>query len=147
MKWIKKYIFCFIFIISVSPIFAQSNTEWTPIGLTASGKNIQNGVEVFYRVGKCSKEPVVFIKFNNHNTYGIILQWYDAVFTKDFKWVKNKKVDIKKFLTIEGNETISGDCSGKNQKELVVKIKDFVNNIDDFNLFGIKSFTISSINK
>jgi len=142
--WLKYNILGLIFIISVSSIFAQSKSEWLPIGLTASGKNIKSGVEAFYQLNKCNKEHVVFIKFINHNSNSIILQWYDAVFTKDFKWAKNKKADIKKSLIINGNETKSGDCSGKSQKELVVSIKDFVNNVDDFNLFGIKSFTVSN---
>lgn len=144
MMWLKYNILCFLLTFSFLPIFGQSQTEWTPIGLTASGKNIKSGVEAFYQVDKCSKEHVVFIKFINHNANGLILQWYDCVFTSDLKWIKNKNVDLKKVLNIGGNETISGDCSDKCHKELVINIKDFVNNIDDFKLFGIKSFTVSS---
>jgi len=137
----------FILFFSVSSIFAQSNTEWNPIGLTASGKNTQSGVEAFYQLNKCNKENVIFIKFINHNTFGVIVEWNDAVFTKDLKWVKNQKAGIMKSLTIEGSETISGDCSGKNQNEVVVNVNDFIDNIDDFNLFGINSFKVSSIIK
>jgi len=108
---------------------------------------MQNGVEAFYQLNKCNNENVVFIKFINHNTYGVIVEWNDAVFTKDLKWVKNEKAGAMKSLTIEGSETISGDCSGKYQIELVVKVKDFINNMDDFNLFGINSVKVSSIIK
>jgi len=137
----------FILFFSVSSVFAQSNREWNPIGLTASGENKQNGVEVFYQLNKCNNEHVVFIKFINHNTSGIIVEWNDAIFTQDLKWVKNKNGDILKSLTIEGSETITGDCPGKNQKELIVNVNDFISNIDDFNLFGINSFKVSSVIK
>jgi len=136
-----------ILFLSVSSIFAQSNSEWKPIGLTASGKNMQNGVEAFYQLNKCNNENVVFIKFINHNTSGVIVEWNDAVFTKDLKWVKNEKAGMVKTITIEGGETVSGDCSGKNQNVLVVNVNDFISNIDDFNLFGINSFKASSIIK
>ncbi|MND08691.1 hypothetical protein D3C83_314860 [compost metagenome] len=52
-----------------------------------------------------------------------------------------------KSLTIVGSETISGDCAEKNHNELVVKVNDFINNIDDFNFFGMNSFKVSSIIK
>jgi hypothetical protein len=136
-----------ILFFSVSSLFAQSNAEWNPIGLTASGNNIQSGVEAFYQLNKCNKETVVFIKFINHNNFEVAVEWYDAVFTKDSKWVKNENTAIIKSLTIGVNEVESGDCSDKNKKELVVNVNDFISNIDDFNLFGINSFKVSSINK
>jgi len=108
---------------------------------------MQNGVEAFYQLNKCNNENVVFIKFINHNTSGVIVEWNDAVFTKDLKWVKNEKAGMVKTITIEGGETVSGDCSGKNQNVLVVNVNDFISNIDDFNLFGINSFKASSIIK
>ncbi len=135
-----------ILFLSVSSIFAQAKPEWIPIGLTASGKNIQSGVEAFYQLDKCNKEHVVFIKFINHNTYEVIVEWYDAVFTKDLKWVNNKNADLLKSLTIGVNEAVTGDCSNESQKELVVKVNDFISNVNDFNLFRINSFKVSSKN-
>jgi len=142
----KFYILYFILFFSISSIFAQSNEAWSPIGLTASGKNMQNGVEAFYQLNKCNNESVVFIKFVNHNNYGISLEWKDAVFTKDSEWVVNKNVEVLKHLTLEGNTSVSGDCSGINQSDLVVKVTDIISNIEDFNLLGINSLKVSSIN-
>lgn len=142
----KFCIRCFFLFFSISSIFAQSNQVWSPIGLTASGKNMQNGVEAFYQLVKCNNENVVFIKFVNHNSYGVSLEWNDAVFTKDSKWVVNKNVEQSKLLMLEGNNSVSGDCSGINQSALVVKVNDFVSRMEDFNLFGINSFKVSSIN-
>ena len=142
----KFFTFYFVLFFSVSCLFAQSNQEWKSIGLTASGKNVQNGVEAFYQLNKCNNENVVFIKFINHNNFGIALDWNDAVFTKDFRWVVNANVQTLKHLTLAGNISVSGDCSGINQSELVVKVNDFISNIEDFNLFGINSLKVSSIN-
>jgi len=136
-----------ILFLSVSSIFAQSQPEWIPIGLTVSGKNIHSGVEAFYQVNKCNTENVVFIKFINHNTFEVVVEWQDAVFTKNLKWVKGKNEGIMKKITIEGDGVVTGDCIDINQMDLVVNVSDFIGNIDDFNSFGVNSFSVSSKNK
>lgn len=136
-----------VLFLSISAIFAQSNPEWKPIGLTVSGNNIQSGVEAFYQLNKCNKENVVFIKFINHNTFEVVVEWQDAVFTKNLKWVKGKNEGIMKKIAIAGDGVATGDCIDINQMDLVVNINDFIGNIDDFNLFGINSFKVSNKNK
>lgn len=140
-------ILSFLLLFSVSSIFAQSNIGWSPIGLAVNGKNMQNGVEAFYQLNKCNNEDVIIIKFINYNTSAVIAEWNDAVFTKELKWASNEKKDIKKSITIGGNEVILGDCSDTSQPELVVKIQDFIKNIDDFKLFRALSFHVTVINK
>lgn len=132
-----------ILFLSISSIFAQSKAEWKPIGLTVSGKNTYSGIEAFYQLNKCNTENVVFIKFINHNTYEVVVEWQDAVFTKNLKWVKGKNEGIIKKITIEGDGVVTGDCIDINQMELVVNVNDFIGNIDDFNLFGVNSFKVS----
>lgn len=141
LKLKNLYILLFF---SVSSVFAQSNSEWKPIGLTVSGKNIQNGIEAFYQLYVCNNENVIFIKFINHNNYDVTVEWKDAVFTKELKWVSNE--NIIKSLIIKADEVIFGDCSGKSQKELIVKVNDFIMNIDDFNQFKTTSFQVKTNN-
>lgn len=136
-----------ILFLSIYSIFAQSTQEWKPIGLTASGKNTYNGVEAFYQLNKCNTETVVFIKFINHNTFEVVVEWQDAVFTKNLKWVNGKNEGIMKKIAIEGDGVVTGDCIDINQMDLVVNVNDFIGNIDDFNLFGVNSFKISGNTK
>jgi hypothetical protein len=143
---LKFKILSLLILFSVSSVFAQSNSEWRPIGLTVSGKNVQNGVEAFYLLTKCNNENLVFIKLINHNAFAVTVNWYDAIFTKNTKWCRNQKADIRKSITIGANEVLNGDCSGNIHGELVVNALDFIKEIDDFLLFGIISLKVTNIN-
>jgi hypothetical protein len=142
---IKLKILSFLILFSISSVFAQSNSEWKPIGLDVSGKNIQNGVEASYQLSKCNNENLVLIKFINHNTFSVSIEWNDAVFTKNAQWYRNQKADIRKSITISGNEVIFGDCSVNSRKELVINVLDFINEINDFQLYRAISFKVISI--
>jgi len=137
-------ILSFILFFSVLSVSAQSNSSWSPIGLTVNGKNMQNNVEASYQLSKCNNEDVVYIKLFNYNTDAVIVEWNDAIFTKELKWVKENKI---KSLTIGGNEVIFGECSNTSKSELVVKVSEFIKNIDDFNKFGTTSFKVTTIKK
>src|ERR1035437_4724363 len=65
---------------------------WVPISLTFAGQNLQDGVEAFCQLSKCNGEDVVLIKLSNHNTDAITVEWADAVFTKELKWVSKKNI-------------------------------------------------------
>jgi hypothetical protein len=139
-----KYNVLSIFILFyVTSVFAQSNSNWSPIGLSVSGKNMQNGVEAFYQLSKCNNEDVVFIKFINNNANAVVVEWNDAIFTKALQLQNNQKGNNKKTLTIGANKVIFGDCSSKSQPELTVKVHDFINNIADFKLFKVTSFQVT----
>ncbi|MBI5218022.1 MAG: hypothetical protein HY958_03735 [Bacteroidia bacterium] len=144
---LKFKILSFIILFSGSFTFAQTSSDWNPIGLTVDGKNMQNGIKAFYQLNKCNNEDVVFIKFINDNTNAVVAEWNDAVFTKEHKWVGNEKGDSKKSLTIGGNVIIIGDCSGISHPELVVKIHDFIKNINDFKSFKTTFFQVTVIKK
>jgi hypothetical protein len=133
----------FFLLFSISSVFAQSNSNWNPIGLTLDGRNTQNGVEAFYQLSKCNNEDVVFIKFINNNAKAVVVEWNDAIINKELKWVSNQKGNNKKTLTIGANKVIFGDCSSKNQPELIVKVHDFINNVADFKLFKTTSFQVT----
>lgn len=134
----------FLFVISLN-LFAQTNTGWLPIGLSASGKNMQNGVEAFYQLGKCNSEDIICIKFINNNNFGVNMEWNDAVFTMEHKWISNVKTEKRKCLTLGQGETVSGDCKKNKNSELRVKINEFITDIKDFNLFGLNNFKVTSI--
>jgi hypothetical protein len=140
-------VFSFLMFFSVSSLFSQTSSGWTPIGLTVNGKNMQNGVEAFYQLNKCNNEDVILIKFINYNNSTVIAEWNDGVFTKELKWANNLKKNNKKSLTIGGNEVMQGDCSGKCPPVLVVNVHDFIENIDDIKLFRTLSFHVTVINE
>ncbi len=144
---LKFKILSFFLFFSFASGFAQKNTGWSPIGLTASGKNIQNGVEAFYQISKCDHKDVILIKLVNQNEFAVNVEWNDAIFTKEQQWIRNEKADVKKCLTINGGETKTGECSEKSPKELIVIVHDFIKDIDEFNLFRITNLNITSIIK
>lgn len=133
--------------ISISSVSGQSNSEWKGIGLTVSGMNNFGGVEAFYQYVNCDKQDVVLIKFINHNNYSVEIEWNDALFTKELKWVSNRKKDFRKTIILEINETKAGNCSEGGSTQLVVPVHDFIKKPDNFKLFGVKSFKVKSIIK
>lgn len=144
---LKFNILCFFMLFYASAIFAQKSPVWHPIGLTVSGKNIQNGVEAFYRVSKSKNKDIILIKFVNLNNYAVNLEWNDAVYTKEQQWKRNEKADVRKCLTLNNNEIVSGNISDNSPKELIVKVDDFITNINDFNLYKLDAFKVSNITK
>ncbi len=135
----------FFLLLASTAIFAQTNSDWTPIGLTANGRNIQNGVEAYYQLSQCGDMNVVFLKFVNTNSYNIIVDWNDAVFTQQHTWAVNQKGDRRKTLVIGKHKTIFGDCQNAGvQKDLIINVRDFIGDIDQFSSFKLASFNVSS---
>jgi len=126
-----------------SSVFAQTNSGWVPIHLTVSGYNMQDGVEAFFQLNKCNEEDVVFLKLINHNADAVTVEWTDAIFTKELKWVSKENATERKSLTINANETVQGDCLRIDQSKLVVKINDFIKKTDDFKLYGTTFFQVT----
>ncbi|HOY32135.1 MAG TPA: hypothetical protein PKW80_09675 [Bacteroidales bacterium] len=144
---IKFTILSFLFFLPVSLLLAQSDSEWSPVGLTSNGRNEAFGVEVWYQLNKCNGEDVVFIKFINHNNNKVTVEWSDAVFTKDLTWISNKKDNAVKTIVLKGNTTLAGACEDADMQTLVVKIHDFIVNSADFNRFKVASFKVSGDKK
>ena len=121
--------------------------DWISISLAFTGQNVQNGVEASCQLAKCNGEDVVLLRFINHNTEAVKIEWNDAVFTKELKWVSKENVTEKKSLIIKTNETVQGECTGNNQTQLVVKVSDFVKTLDDFKRYGVTAFQVTFIKK
>ena len=121
---------------------AQSTYNWEPIGLTVSGNNIQQGVEAFYSISECNEEYVVIIKFINHNDYDVVLKWEDEIFSQDREWVHNSHENTLRSITLQSKSTIFGDCINPNDV-LMLRIKDFVAEFNDFYKYRTKSLNIT----
>ncbi len=123
--------------------FAQTNSVWEKIHLNSAGYNIVAGVEALYSLTKCNNDDVVFIKFINHNDYAVQVEWYNAVFTQDLKWIKKENLTDKKTLTLNANTEMQGDCSDTNTISLKIPLKDFVNDKTAFKRFSTSNLEIS----
>lgn len=126
----KKNCF-FIFLISLfisgtCQVHAQSITDWQPIYLTPGGGNTIDGVEASFQVNTCNGEDIIYLKYFNHNEYAVKLEWFDAIFTQELKWINNEQPDEKKSLQLRANKGIVGECSNNLYPELVIKVKKFV---------------------
>lgn len=124
---------------------AQTDTSsaWQPMHLNVSGSNIVNGVEASFQLNKCNGEDVVFVKFINRNTHAVEIEWYDAVFTQEKKWIKKENAADKKSLSIPANSEVVGDCAGKNEL-MVVKMKSFDISPTMLQFYSASQFSISS---
>jgi len=144
---VKITILSFLFFLPVTLLMAQSGFESSPVGLTTNGRNEAYGVEVWYQLNKCNEEDVVFIKFSNHNSYKVTVEWSDAIFTKDLIWISNKKDNAVKTIVLKGNATVAGSCEDAGMQTLVVKVRDFIDDSADFNRFKVVSFKVSGNKK
>ena len=122
---------------------AQSNNiTWQPMYLTVSGGNQIDGVEGFFAQDMCNSEPVILVKFINHNTYNVNISWSDGIFTSDAKWINKSEIkDIKK-ITLSAQNEIAGDCSGLSSY-LVIKIRDILPEVAKFKRYNASSLVIS----
>ena len=118
-------------------ISAQS---WQPIKLTVSGNNVIDSVEAFFQLTNCYGKDVVFIKFVNQNTSRVVVQWQDAVFTKELKWINREHSPEVKSVTLESHSEITGDCGGK--EIVVVPLNNFIANVNEFKLYGVNQFAV-----
>ena len=144
----KKYFFIFLISLFISvayQVHAQSNTEWQPIYLTPGGGNTIDGVEASFQVNTCNGEDVIYIKFLNHNEYAVKLEWFDAVFTQELKWINNEQPDEKKSLQLIANKEIVGKCSNNLYPELVIKVKKFVAEKKDVKRYLVSRLIVISV--
>lgn len=114
--------------------------SWQPIFLTPGGGNTLEGVEANFKLGICNGEDVVFIRFTNHNAYSVTLEWYDAVYDKEMKFIGRTSENNKKSLKILSQTELKGEC--EKYPELVVKITDFVQNKDEIQRYNASDLNI-----
>lgn len=138
---IKKFtLISFLSLCFFIPVFSQSvNAVWEMIGFDVAGHNIQNGVEAYYQLNKCNGEDVVYVKFINHNNYPVMIQWTDAVFTQDLKWVNGSS---QKNISLAASQQKEGNCSGSDAS-LSVSLKNFISDISNFKRYGANSFSVT----
>jgi hypothetical protein len=136
------FLCCFSFQLS-----AQSDSDWQPVKLDVAGHSIVKDVEAVFQKKICNNEEMICVKFINHNKYAVTIKWYDAILTKGNSWVKKENSTAKKTLDIEAQKEISGDCSPDGSLECIIKLKDFIDNTVDYQLYAIYRFEVLEIKK
>ena len=130
--------------LSVTQSFSQNKNAWEPVYLQVTGANTMNGIEADFQVGKCNNEDVVFIKFKNNNDYSVKLEWFDAVFTQELKWINKDGEGSRRSVEIPGKLEITGTCINKDYPQLVVKLTDFITDKKNFKRFHTSQLTVNS---
>lgn len=130
------------FALSFTALYAQEQNSWEPLYLLVTGHNIKDGVEGSFQVSKCAGEDVVFIKFNNRNEYPVKLEWFDAVFTQELKWIHKTGENNKKTVLLSAKTEIAGKCGSENEAILVVKMKDFIPDSNNFKRFQTSQLSV-----
>ncbi len=141
----KNYFFIFLFALTLAipnRMHAQVNSDWQPIFLLVTGGNIMNGVEAFFQLNTCNGEDIIYVKFFNHNNKPVKLEWSDAVFTQELKWINRDKPGDKKSLIIPQNTEFKGECGNSLYPELLIKVKDFVADKKDFKRYSASRLTV-----
>jgi hypothetical protein len=142
----EKILFFTFFFLSLFLAVAQNNDAWAPVKLDVAGHNIVNGVEVSFQKSMCNGEEVIFVKFNNSNKFPVTIKWYDAILTQANGWVKKDGSTPKKTLNIDAGKEIKGDCVQENL-ECLIKLKDYIDRLSDYQLYATYRFEVSEIKK
>ncbi len=138
-------IFCFSLSLCAQTDLPTANPDWQPIYLLVNGGNTMDGIEASFQLSKCNQEDVVYVKYVNHNTYPVKVEWFDAVFTQELKWINEERVAAKKSITLSANEEAKGECLKSANAKLVVKIKDFIKDKKDFKRYSASQLTITAV--
>lgn len=144
MKYLFIYIFIFAFFI-LQKANSQNNTSWQPIYLLVTGGNVMDGVEASFQVNKCNGKDIVNIKFINHTSSQLSLEWFDAVFTKELKWINKDKKEDKKYISLSPNAEIVGNCLNGKYPELTINMKDFMEDKNNFNRYSSSQLKIIKV--
>ncbi|MCE9540037.1 MAG: hypothetical protein K8R85_12590 [Bacteroidetes bacterium] len=120
---------------------AQTN-DWQPIYLLVTGANTMEGVEAFFQLNTCNAEDIIYVKFINHNEYLVQLEWFDAVFTQELKWINKEEAGDKKSITLAANAEAKGTCLNNAYPELIIKVKDFVDGKKDVKRYSSSQLMI-----
>ena len=97
-----------------------SPTVWEQAKVDATGGNHINGVDVFYRLDNCNSKQYIMLKFVNHNTEDVQIEWADAVYTEDQQWLHNERHDKERLIKVKAEETVYGSCASKSEVHLRV---------------------------
>ena len=111
--------------------------------LQVSGSNVMDGVEASFQIGTCNNENVVYLKFVNKNSYPVKLEWFDAVFTQELKWVNKEGDANKRLLVLPAKSELVGSCVKAPAPELMVKLNDFITDKKNFKRYVSSQLTIT----
>lgn len=135
--------FCLLF--SSRLVHATNEQDWQTIYLTPGGGNLMDGVEAYFQLATCNGESVVYIKFINHNDYSVKLEWFDAVFTQDLKWINKDEVRQKKSLLVAPKNEMTGVCVGNGSTELVIDLKNFIADKKEFKRYSAFQLNVLAV--
>lgn len=125
-KIITTIILLLVLIISPTIRMNAQTNDWQPIYLLVTGANMMEGVEASFQLNTCNGEDIIYVKFINHNEYVVKLEWFDAVFTQELKWVNKEEAGDRKSITLAAKAEAKGTCLNNVNPELIIKVKDFV---------------------
>lgn len=146
----NKIIYFFIFfcatVLFVPPqAGAQNNPDWQPIYLLVTGGNTMDGLEASFQINTCNGVDVIYIKFINHNSNPVKIEWFDAVFSQELKWSSKEGLADKKSLVIPAGAEVKGECSNNHYPELFVRVKDFVVDKKDFKRYSASQLRVIAV--
>ena len=144
-KKLHLSVLLFILILSSLHKVGAQTIDWQPIFLQVTGVNTMDGVEASFQINTCNGEDVIYIKFINHNKYNVKLEWFDAVFSQELKWINKDQASDKKSLVLPAYKEAKGECSSKLYPELIVKSKDFVADKKDIKRYSTSQLKVIAV--
>ena len=122
---------------------------WIGAYLNAAGANQIDGVELSTQLSKCGNTEVVLLKFTNHNSYPVQIEWADAIYTTGRKWKHDETQAKEKIITVKGGEEKKGNCEliKDGGRQLVVEVGSLNNNADEFSKYTPSYFVVTNTSK
>lgn len=114
----------------------EVSTEMTDWILERSTDN----VDLYYRMGECDGQKVVFMKFENHNAHEIKITWKETIQDN----VSKSQVTGfygEKHLVLEPGQVLQSDCSSSICQECITRSAD----VAPTHLVEIKEFSFSEV--
>ncbi|MES2593032.1 MAG: hypothetical protein V4608_14210 [Bacteroidota bacterium] len=146
MKKINLLIAVFVLVLSfIKESTAQTISDWQLLKLDIAGHTKIKGVEAFAQSNKCKGEDVVYVRFVNHNEYPVAIKWFDAIQTNEHKWIRKEGAADKKALTLAANQDIKGDCLSELFIECIIKLKDYVDNPNNFSEYAVYHLEVIAV--
>ncbi|MBC7936722.1 MAG: hypothetical protein H7Y86_15330 [Rhizobacter sp.] len=99
------YLFPILLLAAVSPFNWILDTE-------------VNGVEFYHSIQDCNGKKVVFLKFNNKNSYAVEVSWKEVFTTQEGPQIEGFLG--QKTIVLEVGETKETDCSNPLKKQLLI---------------------------
>lgn len=126
-----------LMLISISA-FSQN---WTNANLRADGQYILDGVEALYKKTTCGNDEYVLVKFINHNSTKVSVEWIDAVY-ENGGWTYEKNNTLKT-LILQPNQEIEGKCNEQNV--LKIKIGSIIDSPEKFEHYMVSGLSVKNI--